>query len=498
MSDRPTPQELDEQYLPAPEFARVPGVPEGEVTEFIGEAGTVFPGATRTIGVYVPAQYDGTPACVYVAFDGLGNLPAAFDSLIHAGEMPVTIAIGLGSGSVASETGENPRLQRSLEFDGMTGDLARLLLEEVFPAVERRTTAGGLPIRLSDSPDDRAAGGLSTGGIGAFTLAWERPDVVRRVCSGIGTFVGMRGGDRYPVLVRKTEPKPIRVFLQGGANDGLPGHLDEVGDWWMGNQTLQRALAYAGYPVRHEFGEGLHSGRHMAAVFPDAMRWLWAGWPAAVQAGTTENTYLRAAILPGEDWQTASDAEAPAGLAADRQLEALGPNGTRYVLDPERGELRIERDGASTVADSDLEAPSAVAISPDGLWLAVAERTDHSGHSYRVRTDGSVDLRQRFYAFHTPDTGHASGTRGWVFDVRGTLYAATAMGVQIFDRNGRVRAILPSPDRSPLTAIAFGGPGDPERLYVRTAEGTTFRRKLAIPGAAEGADPISLPEWSAG
>ena len=52
--------------------------------------------------------------------------------------------------------------------------------------------------------------------------------------------VGMRGGDRYPVLIRKTEPKPIRVFMQDGSHDEWMGG-PEVGDWWMSNQTLERA-----------------------------------------------------------------------------------------------------------------------------------------------------------------------------------------------------------------------------------------------------------------
>lgn len=489
-----SPQELDQLYRPAPEFSIRDDVPRGEVTEFDLPSELAFPGTTRTIGVYVPAQYDGTrPACVFVALDGLEgfySVPTAFDNLIAAGEMPVTIGIGLGWGTVESATGANPRLQRSLEFDGMTQRLARFLLEEVLPTVETRTTAGGVPIRLSADPDDRAAGGLSTGGIGAFTLAWERPDAFRRVCSGIGTFVGMRGGDRYPVLVRKTEPKPIRVFLQGGENDGLPGFLDDFGDWWLGNAELQRALAYAGYDVRHEFGKGMHSPRHMSAVFPDAMRWLWADWPEPVRRGETENTLLRAVLLAGEDWSEDPDAE----LAADPYAAESPGGGSRYEVDPSTGELWIERGDTRTRLDAGLEEPSGIAVSPDGLWLAVADRTTPSGLSYRIRGDGSVDARDRFYALHASDAGE-TGARGWVFDRQGVLYAATALGVQLLDRNGRARAILASPDRTALTGIEFDS-GDPTVLRVRTAGGGTYRRRTAIGGLPPGAGPVELPDWS--
>jgi hypothetical protein len=493
MPDALTPQELDEQYRPAPEFTPRGDVPHGEITAFELTSTLAFPGSTRTIGLYVPAQYDGTrPACVYVALDGIDGtgFPTVFDNLIAAGEMPVTIAIGVGSGSVPAADDTNPRLQRSLEFDGMTDDLARLLLDEVFPAVEARTTAAGVPIRLSTSPEDRAAGGISTGGIGAFTLAWERPDAFTRVCSGIGTFVGMRGGDRYPVLVRKTEPKPIRVFLQDGENDGLPGFLDEVGDWWLGNAQLQRALAYAGYEVRHEFGKGMHSGRHLQAVFPDAMRWLWGAWPEPVGTGPTENTFLRAALVPGEAWM-----DDPSPIAEGSRV-ASAPGGARYGVDPGTGEVWLDRDRTRTRLD-ELEEPSAVAVTPDGRWLAVAERRCPAGLSYRILPDGSVDARQRFYVFHAGEGRWDTGANGWVFDRTGVLYAATALGVQLFDRNGRVRAIVPSPDRTPVTGIEFDA-ADPTVLRIRTADGRGFRRRTAIGGVAPDEGPVTLPEWFAG
>ena len=44
--------------------------------------------------------------------------------------------------------------------------------------------------------------------------------MISRGCSSaIGSYVGLRGDDRYPTLIRKYEPKPLRVFLQDGEND---------------------------------------------------------------------------------------------------------------------------------------------------------------------------------------------------------------------------------------------------------------------------------------
>ncbi len=582
----------DDQYVPGPDSLRQPGVPKGKSSEFTFDHSRVFPGTTRTITVYIPDQYRADrPACVYVGLDGLGfEAPVVFDNLIYKHEMPVTIAIGVPSGRVESADPPNdPRFNRSLEFDGLNGDLARFLLDEVFPEVERRKSPDGLPILLSRDPNDRAAGGGSTGGIGAFTLAWDRPDAFRRVFTAIGTFVGMRGGDRYPVLVRKTEPKPIRVFMQDGSNDELTWAIGEAGDWWMGNQTMLRALEFAGYQFEHVWAEGTHNGRHATAIFPDAMRWLWRDWPKPVTAGVSRNVFLTGAppppnsagrpsngiLLPGESWESVpGDYQSSGAIAADLQgavvfrdtggggilrigadgkLDrysvspdtcaglAFGPDGCVYVTDDRAAEVSayttdghrsviaegirgrdlvvthgrtvyvtepgsgdglqgkvwlIKAGGEKTVLDSGLNHPSGIALSPDGLWLAVAEGSSHWGYSYRVASDGGVKDKQRFYRFEVPDDGDDSGAGAWAMDVEGRLYAATRMGVQTFDRNGRVRAILPVPGGE-VTGLAFAG-ADRDVLYVSCADHRLYRRKLGVQGAVPWGSPIKLPTWGAG
>ena len=197
--DETVPAQSD-NYPPGPDSQPHPGVPVGKTFTFKLENSKIFPDTTRTITVYVPAEYQGDkPACVYVGLDGLGfSAATVFDNLIAQHAMPVTIAIGVSPGVVESaKAPENPRFDRSFEFDSRSDRLARFLIEEVMPEVERHA------IKLSTDPNDRAIGGGSTGAIAAFTVAWERPDAFRRVFSSIGTYVGMRGGEQYYVLVRK-------------------------------------------------------------------------------------------------------------------------------------------------------------------------------------------------------------------------------------------------------------------------------------------------------
>lgn len=294
-----------DDYQPGPDSKEQPGVPKGEVMKFKFENSKFFPGTARNYWVYVPKQYDpDIPACVYVNQDGVqNNAPVVFDNLIHKKEMPVTIGVFIMHGRVkASSTNALDRFNRSYEYDGLGDSYARFVLEEILPEVEKKTAADGRPIRLSKNGNDRAIGGSSSGAICAFTAAWERPDAFSRVFSTIGTFVGLRGGNVYPTLIRKFEPKAICVFLQEGSGDqNIYG-----GDWWMANQEMERALTFAGYEIHHVWGDGGHNGKHATAIFPDALRWLWKDWPAPVRAGAG-SPQLTDILVPGEGWQLVAE-----------------------------------------------------------------------------------------------------------------------------------------------------------------------------------------------
>lgn len=351
-----------ETYPVHPDSQVQPGVPVGDLVKFEFASSKVFPGTTREVTVYVPKQYKpDQPACVYVNQDGVQwNAPVVLDNLIARGEVPVIIGVFVRPGVVKAHDAATAldRFNRSLEYDGLGSAYARFLLDELLPAVELLRAPDGRPIRLSRLGRDRAIGGSSSGAIAAFTVAWERPDAFTRVFSAIGTYVGLRGGDGYATLVRKTEPRALRIFLQDGANDlNIYG-----GDWWMANQTLERALVFSGYEVNHVWGEGGHNGRHGTAVFPDAFRWLWRGWPAPVgAAGPTRNPMLAALLIPGEDWRLVAE-----GFGTVESL-ATGPRGDLVFSDSRSGLThRVAGDGRLTEVRGDGLGGRAVGFAPDG------------------------------------------------------------------------------------------------------------------------------------
>jgi enterochelin esterase family protein len=267
-----------EPYILGAESMEQESIPRGEVTQYHWVSERIYPGTERDYWLYVPQQYDGTrPACLMVFQDARlylspkVNIPVAFDNLIHQRDMPVTIGLFVdpgdkGPGNPAYGGTDN----RSFEYDSMDDQYARFLIEELLSEVEQR-------YKLVSDPEGRAICGISSGGICAFTAAWERPDVFRKVVSHCGSFANIRGGHHYPWMIRKSEAKPLRVFLQSGTND-----LDVIfGNWPLANQEMAAALAYRDYDYQFVFGEGGHTLKHGAAIFPDTMRWLWRDYPKA-------------------------------------------------------------------------------------------------------------------------------------------------------------------------------------------------------------------------
>lgn len=452
-----TAQSQEETYSADPASEEHAEVPKGEVLKFVFDKSKIFPGTWREYWVYIPAQYKpDVPACVYVNQDGIQwKAPTVFDNLIHQKQMPVTIGVFVMHGRVkaADPNAANDRFNRSFEYDGLGDDYARFILEEILPDVEKQKASDGRPIRLSKNGNDRAIGGSSSGAVCAFTAAWERPDAFSRVFSAIGTYVGLRGADRYPTLIRKYEPRPIRIYMQDGAND-----LNiYAGDWWMANQMMLRALEFAGYEVMHKWGEGGHNGKHGSALFPEAMRYLWKGWPEKVKVGQSKNAFLSALLIPGEEWKETEEAFPMAGKPTPSSASSL----------------------------KTLKAVGA-ALSPDQTLIYTVDSTSHWVYSSQIQANRKLAYRQRFGWLHVSDTENKAGASGIVCDREGRIYVATNIGVQILDQTGRVNAVLPLPTGA-ATKIAFGRT-DSDVLYVKI-NGKSYCRTLRTRGINVGEAP---------
>jgi gluconolactonase len=293
----------------------------------------------------------------YVSTNGSYRVPTVFDNLIHKKEMPVTIGIFINPGVLpALSSNALPRFNRSFEYDGLGDRYARFLLEEILPDV-------GKSYNLATNASARAIAGASSGAICAFTAAWERPEEFGRVFSTIGTYVGLRGGNDYPTLIRKSEPKAIKVFLQDGSND-----LDIYGgDWWMANQEMLSALKFAGYAVTNVWGDGGHNGKHGGAIFPEAMRWLWSDYPKSIEAKISQRHPLNEILIEGEGWQSVSEGH------RFTEGPAVNGRGELFFTDIPNNKIhKVDLDGKVTVFAEDTGGANGLMFDKEGNLFACA------------------------------------------------------------------------------------------------------------------------------
>lgn len=343
------------------------GVPKGRMEKQEPIASKFITGVHEW-SLYIPAQYKPEePACVMVFQDGGGNkFQTVFDNLIHKKEMPVTIGIAISSAKLQTKPavagGKSlPRQMRSFEYDSISDRYARFLIEEVLPRVEEK-------YKITKDPNGRAITGGSSGACCAFTVAFWRPDQFRRVVSFIGSYTNLRNGQDMPSLIRKYEPRPIRIFIQDGEND----ISNYAGSWWHANNDMVSSFKYMNYEYQWAPGTGGHDGKQQSAIFPDALRYIWKGYPAPIE---TPNP------IPPEWSAPFSGSKLPLMrvIEKDKGWELLG-EGYKFTEGPapdDKGNVfftdsandrihKIDPDGKITVFAENAGGPNGARFGPDG------------------------------------------------------------------------------------------------------------------------------------
>jgi len=277
-------------------------MPLSESKIYRGDDATLDPAKTvcksRKIFVYVTAAYiDGTKAPILVTLDG----PSHFDEICHALDnltvssrenktIPPFILISVQNG------GDNAKgSQRGLECDTMSDRFARFINDEVLPAVLMNSAIKKVypGISISDNPNDRAVMGCSSGGAAAFTMAWFRPDLFRRVISYSGTFVDQQDDDApeekaFPLgaaeyhsgmkLIENNDKKPLWVFIQVSENDlGANNTSNPARNWVVANKWLAKALENKGYESRFILSRDSNhcDEKVFNMTFAEALIWIW-------------------------------------------------------------------------------------------------------------------------------------------------------------------------------------------------------------------------------
>jgi len=349
----------------------------GEIKKFTFAESKIFPGTTREVTVFVPAQYDGSkPACVYVKTDGYNPKEKEFmERMIATKEMPVTVGIFVRPGEVpAPMKGTAGRRNRDFEYDGVNDNNVRFLVEELLPFVAKEYN-----LKLSTDGNDRCMSGGSSGGIAAFVAAWNRPDAFSRVYVASGSFVAFRGGHEFPTMVRKFEAKPIRGYFTTATHD----MENCAGDWYLLDQEMDKALKFSGYDYQFRTIEGRHVAGYMEN-WQEAMAYLWKGWPERVKAGPSAPR-AQDVLMPGEGWE-------PAGQDY-KEITAATSNasGEIFFADSENNKIhRIDLAGHASVFLKGGHA-NGLSFGADGRLFTVSDRTEKL-MSYDTHGQGNVVL----------------------------------------------------------------------------------------------------------
>ena len=293
--------DLNAYYQIGPDSLAQDGVPKGEVRGPFVLPSQAYPGTQHTYWVYVPAQYDrSVPASLMIfqdgqAFkdmDGVLRTPNVLDNLIYRREIPVMVSVFINPGRTPEQPEPTPRnwgdrdTNRPTEYNSLDDKYARVIVDELMPVLYKE-------YNISKDPERHGIGGASSGAIAAFTVAWQRPNDFRKVLSIVGSFVnlGDRGGDTYADIVRTSDKKPLRVFLQDGRNDnrgtGRGGAYDPRRDWFLQNVRLMKALTEKGYDVNYTWGMNTHGQRMGGPILPEMMRWLWRDHPVSTDPNDT-------------------------------------------------------------------------------------------------------------------------------------------------------------------------------------------------------------------
>jgi len=267
---------VKDEYKLGEDSKKQKGVPEGTVTKYHMADSKIYPGTERDYWIYVPKQYDvKKPACLMIFQDGENYLTDSsflaanvLDNLIYKKKVPIIIALFINAGDKGPGTpvwgGDG---NRSVEYDSVGAAYPKFLIEEMMPKVTQL-------YNITKDPWGTALVGVSSGAVAAFNAAWERPDVFGKVISHVGSFVNIRGGDKFPDLIRRMPKKPIKVFLQDGEND-----LNLIfGSWTLASKEMAAALEYSGYDYKYVFGTGGHNLHHGGAIFPETLKWLWSDY----------------------------------------------------------------------------------------------------------------------------------------------------------------------------------------------------------------------------
>ena len=381
------------------------------------------------------------------------------ETFVKDGIMPGGLTVFLGAGMFdPTLPGGAPRNMRAENFDQYQSEFSDLLAEELIPDAAKR--AG---VTISPNPDLHFIAGGSSGGMAAWNALWFRNDFFRRGVLMSPTFSAMRGGEEAMVIARKTETRPMRVYMSVGTTE--PDYY--FGDSYLVARNAESVMMYTKSDYHFDLfvGEG-HCSRGCDPVqYRKIMEFLWKDWDTVPLVVKQNNKRIETLLDAQDVWEPAETMPAP-------QNSVPSPVGGVYTFDG--GKILLRKDGKDSVVASDLNQITGIALSTDNWRLYVSDRTRRFLFAYAILPDGTLGAQYKLCPLHLAHDCRCIGATSICLAEDDRIFAATELGVQTAVSFGILDMILPLPGDKPAVQVAMEG----FWLYAKSSDGRIYRRKL--------------------
>ena len=163
---------------------------------------------------------------------------------------------------------------------------------------------------------------------------------------------------------------------------------------------------------------------------------------------------------------------------------AVSSRGHVYITDTGKKQVTLvdPKTGEAKAADTGITAPNGIGLSPDHSTLYVSDYGGVNVWSFKVHPDGSLTDKKALMTMKAPENKPtvANGD-GLTVDAAGRVYVTTAVGLQVFDANGKLLGVLPKPGNGPLVSAGFGGK-NLDVLYIACGD-KLYKRNTKTQGA---------------
>ena len=427
------------------------------------------PGSEVTYQIYLPPACDGVkdPA-LYVLLEHLPeNMAPVLAKLMAEEVIPPGMVLFCISGNLPpSLPGGTARGMRAEEFDQYGPEFSNFLVEELIPAACKTAN-----IHLSPDPDMHFITGGSSGGLASWNAVWFRNDYFRRAFLSSPTFSAMRGGEEPMVLVRKTEARPIRLYITSGSEE--PDYF--FGSSLIAAQNAAYALEFAGYDLRFEQfnAEGHCCRRESENLWRRMMAFVWANWKTTPVRPLFNQPRIRSLVKGG--WTPCEHT-----FRSSREIVA-----EQGIYSFSGGQILLKKNGETTVAADGFDEISSIQISTDRWRMYIADRKRRFIYAMSIQPDGSLTGLYKLASLHLAHDCRTIGAVDTALLANDRLLTATELGIQGIVSFGLTDLILPLPGDLPADRVEVEG----NMLFAASGD-RVFCRELKT-GAADPAQKIA-------